>query len=103
MFKRIVLGVSILGMTAMASPVLAQFSQCAPREKMVETLASKYGEVLAAGGLRGEKHVVEIWAAPDTGSWTAIVTTAQGISCVMASGTHWHQEKRVAKVLDVPS
>ena len=103
MFKRTIISASIFGMAAMAPPAMAQFSQCAPRDMLVAELTAKYGELPSAGGLRSEQHMMEIWAAPDTGSWTALMTTAEGISCIMATGTNWHQEKRLEVVNDIPS
>ncbi len=103
MFKRTLTGITIFGTLALAPPVLAQGTACAPRDAVVSRLATKYGEVLAAGGLRNAGQLVEIWAAPDTGHWTALVTTPEGISCILAAGTDWHQEKRLEVVKDIPS
>lgn len=103
MFKRLMLGVSVFGMLALAPPAMAQPQNCGPRDLLVAQLTKKYGEVPAAGGLRSASQMMEIWAAPETGSWTALVTTAEGISCILASGTHWHQEKIEAALKDVPS
>ena len=68
-------------------------ASCAPRDSLIERLASGYGEALAAGGLQSETRVIEIYAAPETGTWTVVMTQADGLSCIMASGTNWHQKE----------
>lgn len=65
---------------------------------VVERLTDRYGETLAAGGLRSDNHLLEVWAAVDTGTWTVLMTRADGIACVLATGTDWHQ--RAVSVLD---
>jgi hypothetical protein len=73
MFKT-VLGLSVLGFTASlvaASPALAQGRNCAPREVVVERLASKYGESRQAIGI-GQQGIT--------------VTMPTGMTCLMASG-----------------
>ena len=102
MFKRLIHGGMIFGMTALAPPALAQ-TACAPREHIIAQLDARYGEMATAGGLQSSTQMVEIWTAPDTGSWTILVTTAAGVSCVLASGTHWHQQVPRLAAEDSPS
>ena len=59
---------------------------CAPRERVVERLADKYGETRQSIGLGANNAVVEVFASSDTGSWTITVTTANGLTCLVASG-----------------
>jgi hypothetical protein len=88
MFKRL-LGISLLfGMAATAPPALA--ASCGDRTMMTEKLASGYSERLTAGGLqkgRTEATVIEVWASDETGTFTVLVTHANGISCVVATGS----------------
>ena len=88
-----------LGLVAL--PVQAQ-SYCAPRDVVVERLVSGFGEGLAAGGLRSETQVLEVWAAPETGTWTILMTRADGQTCVMASGTNWHQQDPKLRLMGIP-
>lgn len=88
MFKT-VLGLSVLGFTASlmaASPALAQGRNCAPREVVVERLASKYGESRQAIGIGQQGMVMETFASGETGSWTITVTSPNGMTCLVASG-----------------
>ncbi len=102
MFKRLIHGVVVLGVMALAPPVLAQ-TACAPREALIKQLDTKYSETLTGGGLRNDSQVLEIWTAPETGTWTALLTTAEGMSCILATGTDWHQQTPEIPARDIPS
>ena len=85
-----------------ATPVHAQ-ATCAARDTVVAKLQMDYGESLTGGGLQSARQVMEVWAAPDTGTWTLLMTRADGIACVIASGTNWHQQRPESVVMGVPS
>lgn len=61
-------------------------SNCAPRAVVVDRLASQFGESRQSMGLGSNNQVVEIFASTETGSWTIVVSTAAGMSCVVAAG-----------------
>ena len=68
-------------------PGMAQAeTACAPRETITARLTRDYGERLMATGMQGETQVLEIWSGP-SGSFTLLATTADGQSCVVATGT----------------
>ncbi|WP_371037393.1 MULTISPECIES: hypothetical protein [unclassified Rhodosalinus] len=58
---------------------------CGPRDAMLEELARGWGESRRAAGL-ASGALVELFANPDTGSWTLTATTAAGRTCLLASG-----------------
>ena len=93
MFKRL-LGLSLLfGMAATAPPVWAA-PNCGLRDSVIQGLESKYSEQLTVGGLqnlRETQAVMEIWASPDTGTFTVLLTSANGISCIVAAGTDFFE------------
>jgi len=93
MFKRIITSALLFGAAATAPPALAQQVACGPREKIVERLAGQFSEQLAGAGLQSERQYVEIWAAPEGGTFTVLVTRADGLSCIVAAGRHWHQRR----------
>lgn len=62
---------------------------CAPRDAVVSRLADRFGEVPQSIGLTTNNHMIEVFAAPETGSWTITVTTAGGLTCLLASGQAW--------------
>lgn len=64
----------------------AAASNCAPRDVVIDRLAARYGESRQSIGLGANNAVVEVFASPETGTWTIIVTTAQGLTCMIASG-----------------
>ncbi|MBO9463765.1 hypothetical protein TRP8649_00306 [Pelagimonas phthalicica] len=105
MFKRLVNAALVFGMAAIAPPAFAQ-SHCAPRDIIVSKLQEKYSEQLTSGGLtQGDpaKSVVEIWTSKETGSFTVLVSTATGISCIVAAGTEFFEAEPVKKVDGIPS
>ncbi len=85
MIRKIVILASILSVLSL--PAMAQVV-CSERGKFLERLASGYEEMPVAMGLASNGSVVEVLAS-DGGSWTIIVTTPTGRSCVVASGEAW--------------
>jgi len=59
---------------------------CGSRDVIVTQLAEQYGETRQAIGLGADNAVVEVFASRSSGSWTILVTTPQGLSCLVASG-----------------
>lgn len=59
--------------------------QCAPRQVVIEAMQQKYKEQRVAIAISETGLMVEIYAA-ENGSWTAIQTNGQGLSCVVSSG-----------------
>lgn len=64
----------------------AQTRPCAPREQVIERLASAYGETRRAMGLGSNNMVIEVFASAETGSWTITLTEVSGLTCLIASG-----------------
>lgn len=64
--------------------------RCMPREAALAQLGRAYGEELVGIGIgqRGAS-VVELYANRETGTWTALVTRPDGVSCAAAAGTDW--------------
>ncbi len=85
MIRKIVILASILSVLSL--PAMAQVV-CSERGKFLERLASGYEETPVAMGLASNGSVVEVFAS-ESGSWTIIVTTPAGRSCVVASGEAW--------------
>jgi len=76
--------VAIAAVLLSAGAVNAQ--SCAPRDAMIEGLATKFGEHPVSRGINGRGAMIEMLANQETGTWTAIVTAPDGQSCVAASG-----------------
>ena len=69
-----------------ATLVEAQQNNCAPREKVVERLETRFGETRQSIGLGSNNAVMEVFASAETGTWTITVTMASGVTCLVASG-----------------
>lgn len=67
-------------------------ANCGPRDVLLERLAGQYGEERQSVGL-ARNLMFEIFANPDTGSWTIVATRAGGSSCVMAAGQSFERVK----------
>ena len=86
---------AIMGFSIGAS---AAYAACAQRDIVVERLKSRYDESFAAGGLQTSSSsatLVEVWASEETGTFTVMLTSASGLTCVVATGTGWHQNKPI--------
>jgi hypothetical protein len=84
-------------------PVSAQ--TCALRADVIDRLQRKFGESLRVGGLQmvqGAQHVMEIWASGETGTYTVILTNANGISCIVAAGTDFFRATKSEPSSDSP-
>jgi hypothetical protein len=76
--------------TLAAAPAAAQRA-CADRDMVTANLEAGYGERFAGGGLQSETSILEVWFSPEGGTWTVLLTHADGTSCILASGTHWRE------------
>ena len=63
-------------------------TQCGPHSRIVQVLAGKFGEAPKAIGTVSRDHVMEVYIS-QAGSWTILVTSADGTSCILASGSDW--------------
>lgn len=91
MQKRMIAGLLGFGILALAAQSLsAQGSgNCAPREVVIDRLATKFGEARQSIGLGANNSLVEVFAAQNTGTWTITVTMANGLTCLVASGQNF--------------
>ena len=63
--------------------------KCAARDNVLRNLARKYHEVPVAIGVTNKGGLIEVLTTPDGSTWTIIVSTPQGISCLIAVGEDW--------------
>ena len=75
----------LMAATAAAS---AQFA-CLPHGKLVDLLDGRYSEQRVAVGLESNGRLFEVFAADDGSTWTMVITTPDGASCVVAAGLEW--------------
>lgn len=90
-----------LGFGAILTAIPAHAAEnCADRAQVVSRLQEQYSEQLTAGGLHrqtSKTSVVEVWASPETGTFTVMVTDAKGQSCIVATGTDWYAQNLQAQ------
>ncbi len=91
------LSVGIVALILSVSAARAQ-GNCAARAIVLERLASKYGESRQSVGIAANNAIVEVYANPESGSWSIIVTAQAGKSCLVASGRGYAALANVAPV-----
>ena len=64
----------------------AEVRACLDRSVMIDILITNYGEQLAEVREIKGKGLLEFHVSSDVGSWTAVLTSFEGISCVLATG-----------------
>ncbi len=86
-----VLGLLAVGVLPLGSgPAFGQGAAqvCAARDGLLTQLEKKYGEVPVAIGV-ADGRLVELLTAKDGMTWTIILTSPKGVSCLIASGEGW--------------
>jgi len=73
-------------LTLIGTQASAQPNTCAEHARVVEHLASGYGETRQSIGVGSDNTVVEVFASLETGTWTITVTQPGGPTCLVASG-----------------
>ena len=61
---------------------------CGDRENFVEHLAEGFEEAPTAFGVVDSGSILEVLVSP-TGSWSILVTSPAGLTCMIASGQSW--------------
>ena len=94
MWKTLALGA---GFALIASTAMAQAQpQCNKRDNVLALLAKKYKETPIAAGVTNTGGLVEVLTDIKSGTWTIIVTTPQGVSCLVAAGEGWRNMEQIA-------
>ncbi len=71
---------------------------CLDRQDAISKLQNRYGEKLSARGLASNgKAMIELLTSRN-GSWTMLITTTDGRTCIFGSGNDWNvvQPKLIA-------
>jgi len=89
-------GVAAIGL-ALSAPQSAPAETprtCAAHTQVVERLAERYGETLQSMGMHSNNGLLEIYASEETGTWTILVTSPDGTSCLVAAGQMWEADAK---------
>ncbi len=74
---------------SIVSPVAAWAqAACGSRDEMISTLAETFKEEPVGIGLLSPSHAMELLIS-ESGSWTLLVTTPSGRSCIVSAGESW--------------
>jgi hypothetical protein len=97
MFRSVAIGAALM-LAAGAAQAAGQ--QCNEREDVLKLLSNKYSEGRVAFGVTNNGGLVEVLksgpgAKSDT--WTIIITTSKGVSCLVAAGEGWREMEQVAQ------
>ncbi len=84
-------------LTLVSSAALAA-PQCNTRDYVLGLLSDKYSEAPIAIGVANNGGLVEVLATGDGDTWSIIITTPQGIICLVAAGEVWHALQQSAMV-----
>jgi hypothetical protein len=92
MWKTLVLGAAFVlaSSSAFAAP------QCNSRDKVLEFLSEKYSEAPSAIGVTNNGGLVEVLSTGDGNTWSIIITSPQGMSCLVAAGEGWRLIEQIA-------
>ena len=82
------LATALLGLLLLVQPAAAQTMVCANHQAMIEILQRNYREEVQAMGISGLGDLVEILVSR-MGTWTILVTTPSGSSCIVSNGIEW--------------
>lgn len=66
---------------------------CLPHAQLVDLLDGRYSEQRIAVGLESNGRLFEVFATDDGSTWTMVVTTPNGASCVVAAGLEWQEDE----------
>lgn len=78
-----------------ASTSYAEPAFCDTRTEITQRLEAHYSEQPIGGGLQNTYSLIEVWQAEGGESWTILMTRADGVSCVMATGTDWQNKNEI--------
>ncbi len=91
MIVGILIGVTIGIMICTNHASAANGIVCLPRPAAVVQLYNNYGEQVKEAGVTDHGNAVAELFVSKSGSWTFLLTRADGMSCIISSGKDWHK------------
>jgi hypothetical protein len=97
MWKSLLIGAAVSAVTlSLFSATVSAAPPCEARSKLIEQLAQKYKETSVAMGLANGK-LLEVLTNATGDTWTIIVTSPEGLSCLVATGEGWRKLELAAQ------
>ena len=93
MWKILALGA---GLALVSTGAATAQPQCDQRDSVLQVLQQKYKEAPVALGVTHNGGLVEVLTTGNGNTWSIIVTTPQGMSCLVAAGEGWKAMQQVA-------
>ena len=87
--------VAIVAVFLLPRPAVA-LGPCETRDNLISALAERYQEIPVALGVTNAGSLVEVLQSAADETWTIIVTSPQGISCLVFSGDGWREKRKPA-------
>lgn len=88
---------SLSGLAAalfMVFPTIAEAQlACAARADIVNELSQRFREAPEANGITPDGMLLEVFVS-EARSWTILITSPKGISCIASAGENWERESR---------
>jgi hypothetical protein len=85
-----------------ASSQATQPQLCTQHGELVAQLDEKYGEKVTASGFDGAGNFVQVFSSKN-GTWTIAISVPGGLTCVIAAGDDWQEEKKSLPKAEVAS
>lgn len=89
----IIAAIALLSMFITAQKANAQ-AVCGERAKFIETLAKQHQEAPTSIGMTSNGQIIEVLTSAK-GSWSIIITSPQGKTCLVATGDAWESLERI--------
>jgi hypothetical protein len=80
---------------AMAAPVF-----CGARNDVLTKLASDFREQPASVALTSDGQLLEVLRSDSKQTWSILITSPTGVSCIVAAGESWQDKARDAAAFD---
>ncbi len=77
-----------VALVLLSSAAMAQVP-CGQRDKVVESFAVNFKEAPIATGVSSNGRLIDVLSTQDGDTWTLIITSPDGNSCMIASGQGW--------------
>ncbi len=87
-----VLGALLIAWSALPSNAKAQMA-CGARNEFVQSLEKGFAETPISVGLGSNGSVIEVFSS-DTGTFSILMTSPNGLSCFLIAGDRWEDKLR---------
>lgn len=90
--SRLIIGATFVLSGLLATSISASAAVCMNHKNLVSFLSDRYSEAPHALGLVEDRGLMEVYVS-EKGTWTIVMTTAQGIACIIAAGDTWEESE----------